>query len=400
MRKKNNKFLSFIQFNIMLIILVIFFVTFITTLDVLNIIKLPEQYSISKFLTTSKEVISKDYSNIINEEKEQQIEKQPIVEEKSENTEAPLPEKFQVLYNQNSTQNTSNTESQKNKTEKYYYSQLNEYGKIIYNKVYSNIENLKTGTYNVRFDTEFNDLLQQDTGSTILENAFQSALNALIYDNPELFYIDITKMYLYTETTTIIIKKTYKVYIGPEEGKTYFADGFNSQAEVENTINEINKVVKDITLSLAGTDYLKIKSVHNYLIDNIEYDQTISKPNIYNICGALLNRVTVCEGYAKSFKYILDNIGIESMFVCGIGTNSRGETENHAWNYVKLDDNWYAVDITWDDPILIGGGRLTDKYRYNYFLKGSNEFYKDHVEDGNIIEGVKFYYPVLSPNNY
>lgn len=397
MKKKSNKFLIFIDFIITLVILFIFATVCITALDVLGIVNVPEQYSLTRFLTTSKEISVKDYSNIV-EEKQEQIHKNPTITDENENTEAPLPENLQAMYEQMS--NFGDLSEEKVEIEKYYYKQLETYGKIIYDKMYSNIENLKTGTYIVRFNTEFNDLLQEEGGNLVLEKAFQSALNALIYDNPELFYIDITKMYLYTETTTIIIKKTYKIFIGPEEGKTYFTNGFNSKEEVENALNQINQVVINIKDSLAGTDQLKIKTIHNYLIDTIEYDQTISKPNIYNIYGALVNKVTVCEGYAKSLKYILDNIGINSMFVCGIGTNSKGESENHAWNYVELDGVWYAIDVTWDDPILIGGGWLTDEYRYKYFLNGSNKFYNDHKEDGNIIEGVKFYYPVLSQKNY
>lgn len=396
MRKK-NKFLSFISFIIALLSIAIFVIVSVTALDILGIVDIPEQYSLTRFLTTSKEITAKDYSNIV-EEKSKPIQKNPSTSQKNENTEAPLPEHLQAMYEQ--INDMDNSIEEKVEIEKYYYKQLETYGKIIYDKMYSNIENLKTGTYIVRFDTEFNDLLQEEDGNSVLEKAFQSALNALIYDNPELFYIDITKMYLYTETTTIIIKKTYKIYIGPEEGKTYFANGFNSREEVENAFNQIEEILRNIKDSLAGTEQMKIKTIHNYLIDTIEYDQTISKPNIYNIYGALVNKVTVCEGYAKSLKYILDNIGINSMFVCGIGTNSKGESENHAWNYVELDGNWYAIDVTWDDPILIGGGWLTDEYRYKYFLNGSNKFYNDHKEDGNILDGVKFYYPVLSQKDY
>lgn len=397
MNKKFNKFWTFI---ITLIILLIFVITCITALDVLNIIKLPEQYTLTRFLTTSKEIALKDYNNKTNEKNEDTV--QTIVEndEKVKETQAPLPENLQTVYKQNYNNNNYDENQPKKEHEKYYYMQLNEYGKIIYNKMYSNLENLKKGTYVIRFDIEFNDLLQEEEGSLVLENAFQSSLNALIYDNPELFYIDITKMYLYTETTTIIIKKTYKVYIGPEEGKTYLADAFASKEEVETALNKVNEKVENIKQMITGTDYLKVKAVHNYLIDNIEYDQTISKPNIYNIYGALIDGVTVCEGYAKAFKYILNELGIDCMFVCGIGTNSRGETQNHAWNYINLGGSWYAVDVTWDDPLIIGGGILTDLYRYKYFLKGSNDFYNDHIEDGNIIDGVKFYYPVLSQNNY
>ena len=396
---RNNKFLSFIQFNMILLILVIFVLTVIASLDVLNIIDVPEQYSITRFLTTTKEVSVKDYANTVTDDKDYELPNKPV--EKDENTEAQLPDNLQEMYNQSHNGNSvTDTKNDNNEVEKYYYLQLNEYGKIIYDKMYDNKEKLKTGTYNIRFDTEFNELLHREDGSAILNNAFQTAIYALVYDKPELFYIDVSKMCMYTEIETFIIKKTYRVYIGPDEGKTYFADGFNSKEEVENAVKQVENAARDIILSLAGTEYLKIKRIHNYLVDIVEYDTTISKPNIYDVYGALVNEVTVCEGYAKAFKYILDNVGIQSVFVSGIGKNSKGETENHAWNYVNLDGNWYAVDVTWDDPILIGGGRLSDEYKYKYFLKGSNSFLKDHYENGNIVEGVKFNYPILSQNNY
>lgn len=58
----------------------------------------------------------------------------------------------------------------------------------------------------------------------------------------------------------------------------------------------------------------------------------------------------------------------------GTATNSQGETENHAWNYVQLNGIWYAVDCTWDDPIIIGNGKINESIKYQYFLKGSKEF--------------------------
>ena len=72
--------------------------------------------------------------------------------------------------------------------------------------------------------------------------------------------------------------------------------------------------------------------VHDYLVDNINYDTSLSNQNIYNIYGALINRKCVCEGYARAFKYLLDELNIPCVMVIVTGTNSQGETENHAWN--------------------------------------------------------------------
>ena len=109
--------------------------------------------------------------------------------------------------------------------------------------------------------------------------------------------------------------------------------------------------------------------VHDYLIDNAEYDQTLAKPNIRNIYGTLIEKSCVCEGYAEAFKYLLDALDIPCVIVSGTATNSQGETENHAWNYVQLNGIWYAVDCTWDDPIIIGNGKINESIKYQYFFK-------------------------------
>jgi hypothetical protein len=67
---------------------------------------------------------------------------------------------------------------------------------------------------------------------------------------------------------------------------------------------------------------------------------------------------------------------------------------------VYLNDTWYALDATWDDPIIMNGGKLTDEYKYAYFLRGSNEFFKNHFEDGNIVDNSNFKYPEISREDY
>ncbi len=62
---------------------------------------------------------------------------------------------------------------------------------------------------------------------------------------------------------------------------------------------------------------------------------------------------------------------------------------------------WYAIDVTWDDPIITGGGKLTDEIRYRYFLKGSDEFLKNHKEDGYLSKNsMKFTFPTIEKENY
>ena len=77
---------------------------------------------------------------------------------------------------------------------KYFYSQLNDYQKIIYNALDKNKENMKSGTYEVNLGTEFSDLLSQDGGSEKLSSYYQTAVEAYTYDNPDVFYIDFQKI--------------------------------------------------------------------------------------------------------------------------------------------------------------------------------------------------------------
>ena len=115
----------------------------------------------------------------------------------------------------------------------------------------------------------------------------------------------------------------------------------------------------------------------------------------------MVQHESVCEGYAKACQYLLDSAGIENIIVTGTATNNNGETENHAWNYVKINDAWYALDVTWDDPIIIGGGNLSDEMRYQYFLKGSNTMNKNHYVSNKFTDnGKEFNLPKLSPIDY
>ena len=280
---------------------------------------------------------------------------------------------------------------------KYFYNQLEEPSKIIYKAFEKNKENMKTGTYEINFGNSFSDILSQTNGQERLSEYYQSAIEAYTYDNPEIFYLDPNKMYLNVETTTTLIGKSYKVFINKGNQNNYFIDEFQTKSQVDLAIQQIEQVKNDVLKNITGNTYEDIKLVHDYLIDNIEYDKSISKDNIYNVYGALVNKISVCEGYARSFKYIIDEMKIPCVLVVGNATNSEGKTENHAWNYINLNNNWYAIDVTWDDPIIVGGGKLNKELKYKYFLKGKNTFLLDHNASGQFTENGKvFKYPNLS----
>ena len=295
----------------------------------------------------------------------------------------------------------TNTDYSNVQVDKYFYNQLDEKSRIIYRAFESNKEQMKTGTYQIELGTSFSDILSQSNGQELLGEYYQSAIEAYTYDNAEVFYLSPRKMYLNIETTTRGGNSTYNVYINAGNEANYLAEEFSSKEEINQAMAQIEQVKNQILQNKTGNTYDDIKMVHDYLVDSISYDSSLSKENIYNIYGALVNRECVCEGYARAFKYLLDELDIPCVMVIGTGTNSQGETENHAWNYVQLNGNWYAVDSTWDDPVVIGGGSASEESKYKYFLVGREFIDQDHSPSGQFTEGGKvFSYPNLSNTSY
>ena len=384
-----------------ILIIAIFAVTIYFCLDIFSIIDVPDEYSLAKiFASKTTEVsMAKPIEGIINKENIDKWinEKKEEFYNDSNNADKNV---IEIPENNNFEVVADTQKKSENVVNRMYYSQLDIYGRMIYDELNLHREELKTGTYVANFDTKFNDLLHKRNGEKLLEYAFQCSVNALLFDNPEIFYIDITKMYMYTEVSSFGPLKTYRVKIGPLEGENYLNDFFDNVNSVNLAINEMEQMKHNIIASLYGEIYYQIKGVHDYIIFNSEYERTVSKENIYTAYGSLIGNSAVCEGYAKAFKYILDELGVPCVIVCGIGQNSNGETESHAWNYVKIDNIWYAVDCTWDDPVIVGNGYVSQDIHSKYFLKGAREFFIDHYEDGNIVNGSNFVYPTISEENY
>lgn len=137
----------------------------------------------------------------------------------------------------------------------------------------------------------------------------------------------------------------------------------------ENDINTINKKIDEIIKNEITDDMddeAKIKTIHDYIINNTKYDvnrsdngdTTYHSDTAY---GALMEGFAICGGYADSMKLFLDRLGIP---------NFKVSSENHIWNAVYVNDNWYHLDLTWDDPVNKNGNDVLD---YNYFLIDTDE---------------------------
>ncbi len=284
---------------------------------------------------------------------------------------------------------------------KYFYNQLVGNQKTIYDKLLENKDKLKLGNYKIEYKDAFSDVVTTEEGKGQLGNDYQTAIEAFMHDNPELFYVDVNKMLLNIETTTKFLRTTYNVYISSAENSTYLSDDFNDTEQIKVAIEKIENIKNDIIKNLKGTDYDKIMQIHDFIVENVDYDSTYQATGTYGIYGALIGKKCVCEGYAKTLKYLANAAGIKCEIMQGTATNSSGQTESHAWNCTKINGIWYEIDATWDDPIIVGTGYKTNTYKYKYFLKGKNTFEKDHILSYQFSEnGKSFEYPIISTRDY
>ena len=240
-----------------------------------------------------KTVISENKNTIDEDIKTPKIIENPFEGIKDNNDEEEIEEKEEIDYS-----NVS--------INKHFFNQLEEYSKTIYKAFETNKENMKTGTYKIELGNSFSSLLSQENGQDMLGRYYQSAIEAYTYDNPDVFYLSPNKMYLNVETTTKGRNVTYNVFINCGQEANYFIDEFSSGEQIDNAISQIEEVRDKILRNRTNNTYKNIKMVHDYLINNLQYDTSISKSNIYNIYGAMVNNECVCEGYARSFKYLMD----------------------------------------------------------------------------------------------
>ena len=125
-------------------------------------------------------------------------------------------------------------------------------------------------------------------------------------------------------------------------------------------------------LNPTGTDYQKIKTVYDWMCDNIEYDyDNLNVPTYYlkySAYAALINGTSVCQGYANLLYRLALEMSIDCRVITGYSANGSGEPEAHAWNIVKLGDYYYNLDATWDSSYAQVG------MAYPYFLRSEASF--------------------------
>lgn len=150
----------------------------------------------------------------------------------------------------------------------------------------------------------------------------------------------------------------------------------------EDDINTINSILNSI-IKPGMTETEKIRTVHNWIVCNTTYnDNYYDRGDSFNHVSNLLNNKTgVCQGYSVTFYIFMKQMGIPCTLVMG-----KTDNVSHAWNAVKLDGDWYYIDVTWDDPVVNGTSNYPggDNISYEYLLCTYNHISMTHTEDNYI----------------
>ena len=140
------------------------------------------------------------------------------------------------------------------------------------------------------------------------------------------------------------------------------------------------------------TDVEKIKTIHDFIINNTVYDQERAKTVIdrtstdfkhsSNLAlGPLTTGKAICGGYTDTMALFLDKMGIK---------NYKVSSDSHIWNLVYVDGAWKHLDLTWDDPVVNTGENML---LHTYFLISYDELLKQntaqHNFDTNIYQEAK-----------
>ena len=134
--------------------------------------------------------------------------------------------------------------------------------------------------------------------------------------------------------------------------------------------NKVEQIIKEL-IKEDMEDKEKIKIVHDYIINNTVYDEDFCIKENQEECkvtspyqsdtayGVLFEHYGICSGYTDTMAIFLDKLNI---------ANYRVTNDSHTWNAVKIENIWYHLDVTWDDPIY-----KEDILEHTYFLITTEE---------------------------
>lgn len=152
----------------------------------------------------------------------------------------------------------------------------------------------------------------------------------------------------------------------------------------ESKASNLNTLAGYLTAP-ARSDLAKARSVYAWITSHVRYDLNAFGNGTYRSEAdyanqTLRSRRAVCTGYALLFKYLLNKAGVDVANVKGYSRTedaTAGQPTgaiDHEWNAVKLDGEWYLIDITW----AMTTGKLGQPNDH-YFLTDPQAFVSQHL---------------------
>ncbi|MCI8621126.1 MAG: hypothetical protein HFJ50_05230 [Clostridia bacterium] len=287
--------------------------------------------------------------------------------------------------------------------------------------------------------------IKYQKGNTTLVSAMNAARYAFYADFPEIFFVDFPKINLRITKDTA---GNYHANLGAGSNLNYFHEGFTLEEttllkeNIGTAIDKFNAKLDEIVAEkterndMTDEEYAKalIKYAHEKVVKTTNYRTELNAYETDSLTGGIIpekdNRVYVntpygalvrgnslCEGYARAFKTILDrikktdeakNLDMDCILVQGMHQNEGEVAVEHMWNYVRIGEEWYAVDATLDDPFIYA---MDQKKEYTiivdgfentrYLLVGNRTMCMEHTPIGIVqaAGGYEFIYPELVDND-
>ena len=205
------------------------------------------------------------------------------------------------------------------------------------------------------------------------EERLMTVFNMVMIDHPEYFWIEGEFQY----TTVEDLNENTKTAI--QLMPVYTVEKEQTESLKQQIEQQADAWIAEIDASFDA--YEKIKSVYELLIREVEYDET----SFYNqtIQSVFLEKKTVCMGYAKATQYLLNKMGIFCTLVTG---NILDEANSsHAWNLVRIGENYYYVDTTWGSPGYNAQGDREDAISYSYLCCSDKIISATHKANEDIL---------------
>ena len=235
--------------------------------------------------------------------------------------------------------------------QEYYFKQLTEEEQRVYRELLKGIR--------VR-EKEFYLTISDD-------DSIDRSYHAVLKDHPEIFWV---------HNREKIYKTTYSDsdYCVFTSGYTYTDGEIDEiQTAMEQSFQEVRALIPE-----DASDYEKVRIVYTYVIDHTQYQ---TGEDDQSIAGVFWKKSAVCAGYAGAVQYLLERLDIPCIYVDG---STKGSTEGHAWDIVKIGQEYYYVDATnGDQPdFLNGDAAQLEEHKtiiYDYLCPFPEEYEKTYT---------------------